>query len=138
VPRLPAALAYLGLLLALAASWAVDPHAALGRGLGASLACTLIVLSPVFFSGLVFAGSFRGTRAAGPAMGANMLGAVLGGWAEYATMAVGIRALLLVALAFYVASAISLRLAARRAGARHPQPAPDLAVEPEAEPQLRG
>jgi hypothetical protein len=138
VPRLPVALAYLGLLLSLAASWAVDPHAALGAGLGASLLCTLIVLSPVFFSGLVFAGSFRGTRAAGPAMGANMLGAVLGGWAEYATMAVGIRALLLLALAFYAASAVSLRLAARRARDPRPQPAPDLAVEPEAEPQLRG
>lgn len=137
-PRLPAAWAYLGLLASLAASWAVDPHAALGRGLGASLLCTLIVLSPVFFSGLVFAGSFRGTRAAGPAMGANMLGAVLGGWAEYATMAVGIRALLLLALAFYAASALSLRLATRRASALHAQPASDLEVEPQAEPELRG
>ena len=138
VPRLPAPLAYLGLLLSLAASWAVDPHAALGRGLGASLGCTLVVLSPVFFSGLVFAGSFRLTRAAGPAMGANMLGAVLGGWAEYATMAVGIRALLLLALAFYAASALSLRLARRRAGAADARPASDLDVEPQAEPELRG
>ena len=136
-PRLPAAAAYLGLLLSLAASWSIDPQAALGGGLGASLGCTLVVLSPVFFSGLVFARSFRGTRAAGPAMGANMLGAVLGGWAEYATMAVGIRALLLLALGFYAASALSLWLATRRARVAHARPIVEIDADSEPEPGLR-
>ena len=96
------------------------------------------MLSPVFFSGLVFARSFRGTRAAGPAMGANMLGAVLGGWAEYATMAVGIRALLLLALGFYAASALSLRLATRRASVHEPESVDEVGRHSEPEPGLRG
>lgn len=106
VRSIPLSLAYLGLLLSLAASWLIDPDSVLGSGLLPSLGCALAVLSPVFFSGIVFAHSFRNAARAGPAMGANMLGAVLGGWAEYATMAIGIRTLLLLALAFYIASAL--------------------------------
>jgi SAM-dependent methyltransferase len=123
VRQIPPALAYSGLLLSLAGSWLVDPDRVLGLGLAASLGCTLVVLLPVFFSGIVFARSFRSTAAAGPAMGANMLGAVLGGWAEYATMAIGIRQLLVLALGFYVASAVPLFRLARRSGAPRPSAA---------------
>ena len=37
-------------------------------------------------------------------MGVNIMGAVLGGWVEYSTMAVGIRALVPLAGAFYALS----------------------------------
>jgi hypothetical protein len=47
----------------------------------------------VYFAGLVFAQSFARATTPGSAIGANMLGAVVGGWAEYASMALGIRAL---------------------------------------------
>ena len=39
---------------------------------------------------------------------------MLGGWAEYATMATGIRFMALLALALYVASALALIIAARK------------------------
>jgi hypothetical protein len=44
----------------------------------------------------------------GAALGANILGSVLGGWAEYASMAYGIRVLVLLALALYACSALAL------------------------------
>ncbi len=44
----------------------------------------------------------------GPALGANIMGSVLGGWTEYATMAVGVRALVLLAAAFYIISLLLL------------------------------
>jgi hypothetical protein len=37
-------------------------------------------------------------------MGANILGSVLGGWIEYSTMALGMRALVLLAGSFYLGS----------------------------------
>ncbi len=104
----PYALSYALLLLALLASLAVDPSFVLGRGFAWAAGCGLVLLSPVFFAGMIFSRSFGATRAAGPALGFNMLGSALGGWLEYATMATGIRALVLVALALYAASLLAL------------------------------
>ncbi|MHC4949341.1 MAG: spermidine synthase [Planctomycetota bacterium] len=124
LPRIPYAVAYVALVAALLLSWSVDPAAVLGRGTAVAVAYGLLVLSPVFFSGLVFARSFRAATLAGPAIGANILGSVLGGWVEYATMATGIRAMVLLALAFYVCSMVPVVLAARRGGVRDAVPAP--------------
>ncbi len=115
-PRIPYALSYSGLGLALAASFLVRPETVLGAGTAAALGLGLLVVSPVFFAGLVFARSFRGSPAAGPAMGANIIGSVLGGWIEYATMALGIRALVLLAAGFYSLSLLLLVLARRPGG----------------------
>jgi SAM-dependent methyltransferase len=104
----PYPLAYAGLLVSLLVSFWLDPATVLGRGTAISLAYGLVVLLPVYFAGLVFARSFTRADVAGPAIGANMLGAVLGGWTEYATMALGIRALALLALAFYLGSLLCL------------------------------
>jgi SAM-dependent methyltransferase len=110
----PYAYAALGLLLV--AGWFVGPDVALGKGLGSGLAYALFLLSPVFCAGIVFATSFSRSQSAGMALGANILGAVLGGWSEYATMATGIRFMALVAFALYAGSLIAL-LAARRRSA---------------------
>jgi ABC-type multidrug transport system permease subunit len=75
----------------------------------------LFLLSPVFCAGIVFATSFARSATAGAALGANILGAVLGGWAEYGTMATGIRFMALLALALYAASLLCLLAARRRA-----------------------
>jgi hypothetical protein len=75
------------------------------------LALSVVLLSPVYFAGLVFARSFRSAPLAGPAIGANILGSVLGGWIEYSTMALGMRALVVLAAGFY---ALSLLLLLRR------------------------
>ena len=110
---LPYAAAYAGLFVSLAVSFGLDPQAFLGRGLGVSLGYGLAVLAPVYFAGLVFARSFATAEAAGAAIGMNMLGAVLGGWSEYLSMALGMRALVLLAFGFYAASLVCLRPGAR-------------------------
>jgi hypothetical protein len=108
--------AYVALALLLLAGWFVGPDVVLGQGTGAGLLYALFLLSPAFCAGIVFATSFAGTGNPRTVLGANILGAVLGGWAEYATMATGIRAMALVALTLYAASAIALWLSARRRG----------------------
>ncbi len=108
----PYAYGALGILLV--AGWFIGPDIALGKGLGTGLAYALFLLSPVFCAGIVFATSFSRSQSAGMALGANILGAVLGGWSEYATMATGIRFMALVALALYAGSLIALVTARRR------------------------
>jgi SAM-dependent methyltransferase len=104
----PYVVSYSLLVASLAASWWLDPASVLGATVGAKLAFGLALLSPVYFAGLVFARSFSGAELATTAMGANIMGAVLGGWVEYATMAWGIRALVLLAALFYLLSLASL------------------------------
>jgi hypothetical protein len=71
---------------------------------------------PVFFAGLVFSLKFRGCPSKSSALGANMLGAVVGGLMENVSLIIGMRALLLVALGFYCLAA----WAALRARSRVP------------------
>ena len=111
----PYAYAALGVLLL--AGWFIGPEVALGKGMAAGLGYALFLLSPVFCAGIVFASSFARSTSAGMALGANILGAVLGGWSEYATMATGIRFMALVALVLYGASLLAWLAARRRQGA---------------------
>jgi len=110
---IPAPVAYGALATALAAAFLIGPAVALGRGTGAALLYALLVLAPVYFAGLIFSRSFSRVAASGPAIGVNILGSVVGGWAEYSTMMVGIRGLALLALAFYLASWLMLRRSER-------------------------
>jgi SAM-dependent methyltransferase len=102
--------AYLGLAVLLPAGWFIGPEIVLGRDWPLSLGYALFLLSPVFCAGIVFATSFNRSKHAGTALGANILGAVLGGWAEYSSMATGIRFMALVAFGLYAASLICLIL----------------------------
>jgi hypothetical protein len=63
---------------------------------------------PLFFAGVIFAIAFRATRSIETALGSNMVGAVLGGLCEYASLALGIRVLVLIAFACYALSAAAL------------------------------
>lgn len=110
--------AYAALALLPPAGYLVGPKIALGQGIGAGLAHALVLLSPVFCAGIVFATSFRQSATAGAALGANVLDAVLGGWTEYATMATGIRFMALLALALCAGSMLCLLAARRRLAAR--------------------
>ncbi len=58
--------------------------------------------SPVFFSGIVFSTSFARVEGKSAALGANLLGAIVGGMLESLSFVVGVRALLLVAGFFYL------------------------------------
>jgi hypothetical protein len=109
--------AYVALFALLIAGWTIGPDVVLGQGVSAALGYALFLLSPVFCAGIVFANSFRRAPNAGTALGANILGAVLGAWAEYLTMATGIRFMALLAFALYAASLVCLMVAQRRSRA---------------------
>jgi spermidine synthase len=79
---------------------------------------------PVFFAGLLFASEFRVTASPSAALGANMLGAVVGGLLENFSLVVGMRALLLMALVLYCVAGVGMRWRRAKASA-----APELAPE---------
>jgi len=63
---------------------------------------------PVFLAGLLFSSEFRSVKSPSVALGANILGAVLGGLLENLSLIIGMRALLLPAFALYAIAGISL------------------------------
>lgn len=79
-------------------------HTALAGSIAAAL-----VLAPMFFAAVVFAVSLR--RAVRPelAIAANIAGSILGGLAEYASLALGFRWLLAVAAGLYALSMLRRR-----------------------------
>jgi len=82
---------------------------------------SLVAFLPVFLANLVFAGSFKGTGpTADVAFASNLIGIMLGGMLEYASLLIGYQNLLLIVIGFYVLSAVLLR---RRA------PAPQTETE---------
>jgi spermidine synthase len=64
---------------------------------------------PVFFAGLLFASEFRAADSPAAALGANMLGAVVGGLLENLSLIIGMKALLLVAALLYALAGIGFR-----------------------------
>ncbi|MFI5114578.1 MAG: spermidine synthase [Terriglobales bacterium] len=64
---------------------------------------------PVFFAGLLFASEFRTAASPAAALGANMLGAVVGGLLENLSLMVGMKVLLLVAAASYALAGFGFR-----------------------------
>lgn len=71
--------------------------------------------APLFFAGVIFAITFSQTESIEIALGSNLLGAVLGGMSEYASLVFGIRSLYLLALAFYLLSLVAWLVPAYRA-----------------------
>ena len=86
----------------------------------------IIAFAPIFLANMVFSQRFRDTGDSTTAFGANLLGAMIGGILEYASLIVGYRWLLvLVALLYglaFITGRRHLRIAAPTA-ARTPQPA---------------
>jgi hypothetical protein len=77
-----------------------------------------IVPLPIFFAGIIFSTTFRRASNPGALFGANLVGAMIGGFCEYLGMATGNSALMLLIMGAYTASALSqLMMAARSAGA---------------------
>ncbi len=68
---------------------------------------SVLTFSPVLLAGLLFSGSLKQTTDVSGAYGANLLGAMLGGVAEYLALVTGYR-LLLVAIALCYVAAIAL------------------------------
>ncbi len=104
------ALLYVALFAALALAWAVPPQTLLG--FAAPLRFVLAVVlafAPIVLANLIFAQRFRDTAASTLAFGANLLGAMAGGMAEYASLIVGYRALLPVVALLYALAFIAKR-----------------------------
>jgi hypothetical protein len=98
---------YAGLLVALAANIFVPLDFFLGLSqLVQVVSSCLVVFAPIFFAGVVFAISFRDSHTPDRDFGANTAGAMAGGLAENVSMLLGFRYLLLVAVLFYLLSAI--------------------------------
>ncbi|MDF2440505.1 MAG: hypothetical protein JWN98_1489 [Abditibacteriota bacterium] len=70
------------------------------------LASCLITFVPIFFAGIIFAAVFRDSRQPGIDFGSNVAGVILGGLFENFSLVVGFNSLLLIAIAFYVLSAL--------------------------------
>ncbi len=72
------------------------------------LAAAVIIGLPVFLASLVFSESFRHVTDTSAAFGSNLVGVVIGGTLEYASMIWGLDFLYLLALGMYVLSWIAL------------------------------
>ncbi len=105
--RLPPALTLGGLAVSLLIAWAIPTERLLGSHLTVKAGLSLFFIgAPVFFAGLSFAALFRDREEADTAFGWNLLGAVFGGLLEILSMLLGLKALLLLALAAYLFAAL--------------------------------
>jgi len=68
----------------------------------------ILLALPIFFTSLIFAAILKHTKDTGIALGSNLLGAVIGGFLEYASMIWGLNALYLIAIGLYIIAGIYL------------------------------
>jgi predicted membrane-bound spermidine synthase len=96
--------------------YAVPQHLVLGLPFAARVAWTaLVVPLPIFFAGLVFSSTFKRTASPSAVFGANLVGAMVGGFAEYLSMAIGSRSLVVVVIGAYLVSLAAVSRTGRRA-----------------------
>jgi threonine dehydrogenase-like Zn-dependent dehydrogenase len=96
---------YAPLIASILLVYAVPTNAILALPFAGRVAWTaLAVPIPIFFAGLVFSGTFKLSRHPSSAIGANLVGAMLGGFAEYLSMATGRTSLVFVVIAAYLVS----------------------------------
>jgi SAM-dependent methyltransferase len=121
-PEFPLAWAYGGIFVTLLAAYLTPVQALLFPSMGMKiLAATLVLCLPVFFAGIVFVRSFAQAGFRGEALGSNLFGALAGGILECASYWFGMKFLLLLAGALYLASWVTLLR--RRAGVAAAVPA---------------
>jgi hypothetical protein len=93
---------YVALLVALGIAWLVPPNLLLSLPVFPRFVIAIVVaFAPVFIANLVFARRFRDVAASNLAFATNLLGAMLGGVLEYASLVTGYRALLILIALLY-------------------------------------
>jgi hypothetical protein len=105
---------YAPLFAVLALLLAVPRGMILQLAFPARLLWTLLAVPlPVFFAGVIFSTSFRDSRSPSAVFGANLIGAMVGGFCEYLAMAVGGHRLAVLVIAAYLGSLLALATARR-------------------------
>ncbi|HLB62619.1 MAG TPA: spermidine synthase [Actinomycetota bacterium] len=100
--RRPAGL-WMVLFLSIAVAWLVPGSALLAMPFVPRFAAAAaLAFTPIFVANVVFAQRFRDVEASHIAFAANLLGAMVGGVLEYASLMVGYRSLLVVAALIYL------------------------------------
>jgi SAM-dependent methyltransferase len=112
----PRAWTLTGILAGIACAYFVPFQRIPGSAALVGTIAAIMFAIPVFFAGLLFASEFRAVESPAAALGANMLGAVVGGLLENLSLIVGMKALLLVAAILYSLAALGFR------GLKSPQP----------------
>jgi hypothetical protein len=101
---------YAGLFASFLVVYLVSTERILALPFAGRLAWTvLLVPLPIFFAGLIFSTTFRSTPSPASSFGANLVGATIGGFAEYLGMATGYHALSLLVVAAYLGSLVCRR-----------------------------
>jgi spermidine synthase len=81
----------------------LDLFLGMARGWQIAGSC-LVVSAPIFFAGIIFASCFARSAEPDRAFGANIAGAILGGFAESISMVLGFQGLMLVGIGLYALS----------------------------------
>jgi hypothetical protein len=116
---LPYGVAAGGLVVTLVLTFLVPSKWLLVEGLPQRLLLSILFAgAPIFFASICFAIRFRTRQESNAAFGWNLAGAVFGGLIESMSMATGIRAMTLVALAAYLASFLIARSSQTRLSSR--------------------
>src|SRR2546430_814812 len=106
---------YVALIAALIVAWLVPPDLLLGLTVVPRFIVAIVIaFAPVFLANLLFASRFRDVAASNLAFATNLLGAMLGGVLEYASLVTGYRALLIVIALLYAGAFMLQRFQARR------------------------
>ena len=109
-PAFPTTVAYVGLFATLAVGVLLPVKTIFLASLSARILVAILALClPVFFAGIIFIRSFAEAGFSAGALGSNLLGAMLGGMLESASMWTGIRSLAILAALLYAASWIALK-----------------------------
>jgi predicted membrane-bound spermidine synthase len=107
---------YLPLIGSILLVYSVPSDVILGLSFAGRLAWAgLIIPIPIFFAGLVFSGTFKRTSHSSAAFGSNLVGAMVGGFAEYLSMASGRSSLVFVVVGAYLISLLATTATNRRA-----------------------
>jgi hypothetical protein len=113
---------FIGLFAALAIAYAIPASVLLPLGTAAQwVGGGLMVALPIFFAALIFSTLLSRRRDAGRALAYNLLGAILGGVLEYSAMALGVKAMYIVAAALYAGAAMYAMREERRRQLQVPQ-----------------
>ena len=75
----------------------------------------LVVPLPIFFAGLIFSTTFRQATIPSSLFGANLIGAMIGGFCEYLSMIMGNQNLMFLIIGAYIVS-LGLQICMRKAG----------------------